>query len=217
MSAIPIETFPALAAVPFLRHGFVGRIAGLDVNVERAVALARLGQFHEETRRLLALDAMRFHTAEQIHGAEVAVAGENSPAVAQGADALVTDCPGVCLGIYVADCAAVYLVDPVRRCIGLAHSGKKGTELGIVPAVIEKMRTEFGAEPERMIAQIAPCIRPPDYEIDFAGEIVRQCRAAGIPQVHDCGANTAADLQRYYSYRAERGNTGRLLALLAMA
>lgn len=211
---IPLETFPALSALPFLRHGFVSRIAGLDMKTDRASALARLGKFHAEARSNLGLDNAQYFTAEQIHGAGVAVAGENSPA--PGADALVTDRAGACLGIYVADCAAVYLVDPARRCIGLAHSGKKGTELGIVPATIEKMRAEFGAEPHRMIAQISPCIRPPNYEIDFAAIIAQQCRAAGITQVHDCGANTAADLQHYYSYRAELGKTGRMLALLAM-
>ena len=214
-AVIPIETFPALTALPFLRHGFVGRIAGLDMSLERAPALDRLGQFHAEARRMLALDRMPFVTAGQVHGAGVAVVNENARTPEPGADALITDRPGVCLGIYVADCAAVHLVDPERRCIGLAHSGKKGTELAVVPAMIKKMRDEFGAEPSRMIAQIAPCIRPPDYEIDFAAEIVRQCRAAGVAHIHDCGTSTA-DLRRYYSYRMELGRTGRMLALLAM-
>lgn len=214
---IPIETFPALEALPFCKHGFVGRIADLDMNLDRASALIRLGQYHADARRTLALDRLPFITAEQVHGAGVAVVDENSHTPVPGVDALVTDCPGVCLGIYVADCAAVYLVDPARRCIGLAHSGKKGTELGVVPAAIEKMHTEFGAEPARMIAQIGPCIRPPHYEIDFAAEIARQCRACGIAQIRDCGANTAADLHRYYSYRMECGKTGRMLALLALS
>ena len=213
---IPVETFPELSALPFLRHGFVGRIPGLDLNLEREQALARLSDFHSEARRQLGVGDDPFFTAEQIHGAGVAVVDEQCPACSPDADALVTDRPGVCLGIYVADCAAVYLVDPVRRCIGLAHSGKKGTELGVVPATIEKMRAAFGADPSRMIAQISPCIRPPDYETDFAAGIVQQCHAAGVAEVIDCGANTAADLRRFYSYRAERGKTGRMLALLVL-
>ena len=60
-----------------------------------------------------------------------------------GADGLVTNQPGVSLGIYVADCGAVFLVDPVRRCLGLVHSGKKGTELAIVERAIEQMRGKF--------------------------------------------------------------------------
>jgi copper oxidase (laccase) domain-containing protein len=52
--------------------------------------------------------------------------------------------------------------------------------------------------------------------VDFAAEIVRQLYAAGVGTVADCGANTAADLGRYYSYRMEKGRTGRLLALLML-
>ncbi len=210
---IPVETFPALSRLPWLRHGFVGRIPGLDLHLERDQALDRLADFHAQARRELGVGGDPFFTAEQIHGAGVTVVDAHSPACSSGVDALVTDRPGACLGIYVADCAAVFLVDPVRRCIGLAHSGKKGTELGVVPATIEKMRAIFGADPSRMLAQISPCIRPPEYETDFAAEIARQCRAAGVTEVHDGGANTATDLQRYYSYRAESGKTGRMLAL----
>ena len=45
----------------------------------------------------------------------------------------MTNVRGLCLGVYVADCCAIYLADPVKRAIGLLHSGKKGTELGIAP------------------------------------------------------------------------------------
>ena len=64
--------------------------------------------------------------------------------------------------------------------------------------------------------QLSPCIRPPHYEVDFAAEIIRQARAAGVEQVHDSGRCTASDPARYYSYRAEKGRTGRMLALLAL-
>ena len=132
-------------------------------------------------------------------------------------DGLITNQRGVCLGIYVADCCAVYLVDPVRSAIGLVHSGKKGTELGIVPNAIKAMVEHFGSRASDLVVQLSPCIRPPHYEIDFAAEIVRQCRDLGIVSVHDCGVCTACDLDRYYSYRAEKGRTGRMLAFLALS
>ncbi len=66
------------------------------------------------------------------------------------------------------------------------------------------------------MAQLGPCIRPPWYETDFAAEIVRQLRAAGVGRVEDGGTCTAADPERYYSYRREKGQTGRMLALLAL-
>lgn len=132
------------------------------------------------------------------------------------ADSLITASARLCLGIYVADCAAVYVVDPQRRAIGLAHSGKKGTELGIVPATIEAMQKTFGSNPADMVIQVAPCIRPPNYEIDFAAAILGQARDCGVSRIFDCGENTAGDLERYYSYRQEKGKTGRMLALLAL-
>jgi copper oxidase (laccase) domain-containing protein len=53
--------------------------------------------------------------------------------------------------------------------------------------------------------------------VDIAAEITRQCRDAGVRDVHDSGTCTATHRDRYYSYRAERGKTGRMLALIAMA
>lgn len=210
------ETFPALAELPVL-HAFTGRVPGIDVRIDRAAALKRLAGHHEEIRSRIGAGKHRFVTAEQVHGAGVAVVRSGAEATLQGVDGLITDDPSVCLGIYVADCGPVWLVDPERRAIGCVHSGRKGTELSIVSATIEVMVRDLGCEPSRMIAQLGPCIRPPNYEVDFASEIVRQCLEAGLTQVHDCGRCTAADNQRYYSYRREKGQTGRMVALLALA
>jgi copper oxidase (laccase) domain-containing protein len=67
-----------------------------------------------------------------------------------------------------------------------------------------------------MIVQLSPCIRPPHYEVDFAAEIIRQCRSIGIKEIHDSGVCTACDLGRCYSYRAEKGKTGRMLAMIGL-
>lgn len=131
-------------------------------------------------------------------------------------DGLITNEPDVCLGIHVADCCAVFLLDPVRLAIGLVHSGKKGTELGIVGRAIDLMGTRFGSIPEDLVVQLSPCIRPPHYEVNFAADIIATCRDRGVASVYDTGKCTACDLDRYYSYRAEKGKTGRMLALLAM-
>jgi hypothetical protein len=149
-----------------------------------------------------------------VHGNRVAVLREAITQEVPDTDGLVTNLHGFCLGVYVADCCAIYLVDPVKRVIGLLHSGKKGTELGIAGRAVETMAREYGSAPAELVAQLSPCIRPPQYEVDFAAEIGRQLRAAGVGEVADCGANTAADPERYYSYRMEKGRTGRLLALL---
>ncbi|MBA3543682.1 MAG: polyphenol oxidase family protein, partial [Chthoniobacterales bacterium] len=206
-----VETFPALAATGVVRHGFVGRIPGLDVATERTAALERLDAAHRLVRSELDVAGRAFFTAEQVHGKEVAVIAQPADAdrCFDGADGLVTNQGGVSLGIYVADCCAVFLVDPVRRAIGLVHSGKKGTELGIAGQAVALLQEHFDSAPRDLVAQLSPCIRPPHYEVDFAAEIARQLRAAGVEQVHDAGRCTACELQRYYSYRAEKARTGR--------
>ena len=214
-----VERFPALAGLG-CRNGFLGRVPGVDVAADRRTALARLDGRHREARGELGLGERVFVTAEQVHGCEIAVlrVQDDPPAgaVAVGADGLVTNRRDVCLGIYVADCCAVYLVDPVKGAVGLVHSGKKGTALGIVPAAIAAMAREFGSGAGDLVVQLSACIRPPWYEVDFAAEIVAQCRAAGVVRVCDEGVCTAANPDRYYSYRRERGQTGRMLAVLAL-
>ncbi|CAN5541143.1 peptidoglycan editing factor PgeF [soil metagenome] len=212
------EFFPALAALAIVRHVFIGRIPGIEVATDRAAALSRLDTAHRQVRERIGLARQALATAEQVHGREIAVidqplAGDHC---FEKADGLITNQADVSLGIYVADCCAVFLVDPVRRSLGLVHSGKKGTELRIVPRAIARMGARFGTEPRDLVVQLSPCIRPPHYEVDFAAEILRQAHDAGVEQVHDAGRCTACDLERYYSYRAEKARTGRMLALVGM-
>ena len=213
-----VEFFPALTELPGVRHGFVGRVSGIDVATDRAQALTRLDGAHRTLRASLGLANDSFATGEQVHGAEVAVIDQpfSGERCFDGADGLITNQVGVSLGIYVADCSAIFLVDPARRCLGLVHSGRKGTELAIVERAIEAMAEQFGSLPHDLVVQLSPCIRPPHYEVDFAAEIARQVRAAGVKRVHDSGRCTACDLSHYYSYRAEKARTGRMLALLAL-
>ena len=91
-----------------------------------------------------------------------------------------------------------------------------GSELGITTRALNLMAERFGSKPEDLHVQLAPCIRPPAYEIDFAAQIRQNALDFGIPaaQVHDCGICTSSDASRYYSYRLEKGRTGRMLALL---
>ena len=217
-SELPVERFPALTDLADVVHCFITRVPGIDVGHEKTEALRRLDRIHREVRESLGLGEMPFLTAEQIHGNEIALVRETKPASQcfAGCDGLITDRPKVCLGIYVADCCAVFLVDPVRRAIGLVHSGKKGTGLGITRNAIAQMQEHFGSAPNDLIVQLSPCIRPPNYEIDFAAEIVGSCERLGVGQVVDSGVCTASDLEHYYSYRAEKGKTGRMLALLAL-
>ena len=212
---LPFEQFPALSSIGICRHAFTQRIPGIDVSHDKAEILNRLNAADRQIR-----DAIGVGDWPQIHGNKIAVVescshgpvGRKFP----GCDGIITNQRGIVIGVRVADCCAVYIADPKTPAIGLVHSGRKGTELGVVTNAIREMIDRFGSDPANMMVQLSPCIRPPHYEIDFVAEILRQCRALGVKEIHDSGVCTACDLNRYYSYRAEKGKTGRMLALIGL-
>jgi copper oxidase (laccase) domain-containing protein len=213
-----IEQFPALCATDVCRHGFVKRISGIDVSHDKGVALEALEAAHQNVRRSIGMGTWPLLTAEQVHSNQIVVIDEpvKSDKWFAGRDGLITAQRGIALGVHVADCCAVYILDRSTPAIGLVHSGRKGTELDIVGSAIEQMAVRLGSNAADLIVQLSPCIRPPHYDIDFAAKIVEQCRVRGVRQIHDSGVCTACDLDQYYSYRAEKGKTGRMLALLGL-
>lgn len=220
----PIENLPGV------RAGWCGRLAGVEVGCGRDEVMARLRRHHAAwLARWSGGDDCanavenRFWRAEQVHGNRVAVvpgvetitAADGLPCVAD-VDGLITATPGMVLGIYVADCGPIWVVDPVKRVVGLLHSGKKGSKLNILGVAIGRMSSSFGCDANDLVVVLGPCIRPPDYEVDFAALIARQAVECGVGVFSDCGINTADDLEVHYSYRAERGMTGRMLATIQL-
>lgn len=87
-------------------------------------------------------------------------------------DGLITDVPGIILGSFHADCPPVYLIDPVKRAIGLVHSGWKGTKGKIAGKAVEMLHEHYDCSPEDLICAIGPSICGECYEIgeDVAAE-----------------------------------------------
>jgi len=216
---LPFEKFQALNVLAMCRHIFTRRIPGIHVSHDKAEALKRLESAHLEIRNAIGIGDWPLLTAQQIHGDKIACVNAmvETDREFSGCDGIITNQRGVTLGIYVADCCAVYLVDRKQRAAALIHSGKKGTNLRIVSKAIAQMHEKFSIQPQDLIAQLSPCIRPPHFEVDFAADIIRQCQTAGLNEIHDSGVCTACNLDAYYSYRAEKGRTGRMLALLGLA
>lgn len=205
---------PICRAHDGVRAGFIERIDGVAVDTDRDATIARLEPMHRLAVEQLGFRWCDLQRAEQVHGVEVATVVQPSAAAIVGADGLITNQPGVLLGIYVADCGALYLYDRRTHAIGLLHSGKKGTEGNILQRALDQMAAAYGTCPSDVICVLAPCIRPPAYDVDFASQIRQQAEAAGVGEFHDSGICTSSDLGRYYSYRMEMGATGRMLALL---
>ena len=218
MTQLPFEQFSSLNAVGICRHVFTQRIPGIDVSDDKAEALRCLDSAHRKIRSAIGMADYPVMTGEQVHGSKIAIVDVPGGADKQfgGCDGFITKQRRIALGIHVADCCAVYIVDPKKPAIGLVHSGKKGTELGVVANAIAQMKAHFGSNPADLVVQLSPCIRPPHYEVDFAAKIIGQCRAQGVNQIHDSSVCTACRTDIYYSYRAEKGKTGRMLALLAL-
>jgi YfiH family protein len=191
-----IQTFPALQLAG-LRHGFSMRSSGpletLDADLNAAFTAAG---FPME-------DAVH---AEQPHGNRAQAVYTPLGIRVPDVDALATAVPRLPLVIRVADCGPVFFYDPDKQVIALAHSGRKGTEGNIVAQTIFCLRETFDTRAENVIVQLGPCIRPPHYEIDFAAEIEKQAKACGVRLYYD----------RTYSYRAEKGKTGRMWAVFML-
>ncbi len=206
-----------LNAQPDIIARFITRQNDLPVTADRKVMLDILRPRHNDIIREQGIDPAMLRTAEQVHGDHVALVGDIGCFFpVEGVDALVcsprADC---CLGIYVADCAAVWIYDTLTGARGLLHSGRIGTELNIVAKTLKAMYKYAKTKPKDCIAVISPCIRPPHFEVDIASAIKQQLLDAGLEMdnIVDSNLDTATDTESFYSYRIEKGQTGRMIAL----
>ena len=173
---------------------------------------------------------------DQVHGADVAFV--DAPGSLPVADALVTRTRGLALAVLVADCTPVLVADPGAGVIGVAHAGRKGLALGVVPALIAAMRSS-GAR--TLVARVGPSICGRCYEVPLS---LREEVAAGVPEARSVtrfgapslsiaagvvaqlvagGADVnwlpgcSAESAGLYSYRRDGGRTGRYAGLVWLA
>lgn len=129
--------------------------------------------------RSLGVPADRLLLVTQVHGIHVAVArrGESTPWPRPQADILLTDDPGVAIGVRVADCAPVLLHDPVTHAVGAAHAGWRGTSSGAAGVAVRAMQKHFGSRASDLVAAIGPCLGACCGEV--GPEVVEAFRAGG--------------------------------------
>ncbi len=125
---------------------------------------ARVRVNRERFARAAGFDPTRTAHCHQVHGTTVLRVTQPGPAGT--ADGLCTDRPGLVLTIGVADCAAVYVFDPLGPAVGLVHAGWRGTVGDAVGVLLRTMHQAWGSRPERMLAAVSPCIGPCCYEVD---------------------------------------------------
>lgn len=233
-TSIPLLTSPALGGIA---HGFTGRRGGVSTGLVAGLNVG-LGSDDDpvavlENRRRAAeaiLPGATLVTLHQVHSADVIHVTEPIATDARPkADAMVTDRPGLLLGVLGADCPPILFADEGAQIIGAAHSGWKGAFAGVGEATVAAME-RLGADRNRIVAAIGPCIQQKSYEVD-SGFFIRFCEtdganerffregradhyqfdlegfiaarlaACGIGTVHVSGADTYSDAEGYYSFR----------------
>lgn len=224
----------ALIGVP---HGFLGRRGGVSEGVCAGLNVG-LGSddareaIHENRRRAVAAVApgAALVTVHQVHSPDAVVAVAPWPDDARPhVDAIVTDRPGLALGILTADCAPLLFADEAAGVIGAAHAGWKGAFGGVIESTLAAMEG-LGADRGRIAAAIGPAIarksyevdegflrrfaeadpenerffapgRPGHHQFDLEGYAAARLAAAGVRRVEALGLDTYGDADRFFSYR----------------
>ncbi len=217
-------------------HGFLGRTGGISTGIFDSLNVG-LGSSDdceavlENRRRAVESVATgrRLVTLHQVHSAIAVEAGNWGDDARPEADALVTNRPGLAIGILTADCAPLLFEDRDAGVIGAAHAGWKGAMGGVIAATVDLME-RLGARRERMSAAVGPCISRRSYEVDLAfrarfeeadpenleffvdgraghahfdleAYCIARLHAAGVGTAEALGADTRSDAARFFSYR----------------
>jgi YfiH family protein len=233
---VTVEVIPA-TILSDVRHGFLGRCGGVSTGQLAGLNVGYGSQddrqaIEENRRRAVAAVApmTQLATVHQVHSANAVYVEQAWPqAERPHADAMVTDRPGLLLGILTADCAPVLFADGDSGVIGAAHAGWRGAIGGVTDSTIAAMEN-LGARRERIRAAVGPCISQPSYEVDedfrdrflvldhanarffeqqehamphfdLPGYVAHRLRSAGIAAVESLDLDTYTNAGRFYSFR----------------
>ncbi len=109
-------------------------------------------------------------TVRQVHGTDILIVDEANPDLTHfqnvESDAIVTDQPGIMIGVLVADCYPVLVYDPIRKVSAVIHAGWRGAAAGLIGNVVGAMKAHFGCNPDDLLAAIGPGIGAHKYMVD---------------------------------------------------
>lgn len=237
---VAILEAPNLRELESVRHGFFTRTGGVSTGIYDSLNVGfgsddSAENVRENRRRAMAaLDRPpeALHTVHQEHGAQVVRVSQTywNPMDAPRADAMVTDRPGKVLGVMAADCVPVLFADASAGVVGAAHSGWRGTIVGVLAATVEAME-KLGADRKGIHAAVGPAIAQESYEVgpefpvpflerdaeyrrffvpspreghhmfDLTGCVMDQLAGLGLASVAHLDLDTCADPERFFSYR----------------
>lgn len=173
-------TYPALEELSGFVHAFSTRLGGVSKGIYSSMNLSFTrgddeNSVMENYRRLaeaVGFSVENIVTSDQTHTANVRVITEadrgngiTKPRPYTDVDGMITNVPGLVLATFYADCVPLYFIDPVRKAIGLSHSGWRGTAAHIGAVTVRRMQEEYGSLPEDIYGAIGPSICQECYEV----------------------------------------------------
>ena len=252
---VPVFRFESFTGLDFIEHAVFTRLGGVGVgafdslNLSSAVA-DQAEAIAENRRRAYGTTGRSLTTlvhAHLIHGNDVITVDSSQYGTAPAkADGQISDEPGIGITMNYADCAPIFLVDPINKAIGVGHAGWQGTVQDIPGAMVQAMEIAYGSQPEKLLAGIGPCIGPEKYEVDEPvisavqhafddpSELLipqrngprphfniplanqRNLEQAGVRHIEHAGICTATRTDLFFSHRAENGKTGRFGVVLQL-
>ncbi|HET7412224.1 MAG TPA: peptidoglycan editing factor PgeF [Pararhizobium sp.] len=234
----PVESpLLASAAANGIRHGCFTRQGGISTGIYASLNVglgsgderAHVLENRERVCRWFGAAAESLVTPHQVHSADVIVVDRPFEGERPRADAVVTNVPGLVLGVLTADCGPILLVDPEARVIAAAHAGWRGAFDGVIANTVAAMES-LGAHRSRIVACLGPAISVRNYEVgpefldrfvghdpafaryfvpsgnpdhsffDLPGFILQRLSEAGV-RAENLDLCTYADEERFFSYR----------------
>lgn len=181
---VPYLSYPMLENTGIVNHGFSTRLGGvskghcatMNISTTRGDDPEAIAENKRRIAAAIGVEVEDMTFTHQTHTTNVAVVREENRGTRfMETDGMVTNVPGICLVTFYADCVPLYFVDPVKKAIGMSHSGWRGTVGKIGKVTIEKMTEVYGSNPEDLVVAIGPSICQDCYEV--SEDVIEQFKA----------------------------------------
>lgn len=217
---------------------------GLNTSYTVTDAPARVTENLARIRFEIGLPPQSLVAPKQVHGVKVCEATDQTPLDEVEADAVFTTERNLGVGVRTADCAPILITDRQARFAAAIHAGWRSTVADVVGATVARLVAQVAVKPQDMVAAIGPCIGADRFEVgaeviqaakqlrpveDFtrpSGEekylfdlrafLEARLNDLGVSVVEQVPGCTLSETDKYFSHRAEAGNTGRQMSVIAL-